>query len=400
MKVLSQTMTALMLCVIISCANQSSPQGYSCSVIEKEMLDTAKVLVVDSTDHRFDLFGDVSQVLVYQDSLVIAFNKYKAYGEPLISIYEGDAPLRHLADYIPRGAEAGEMVASRMLIAGDNLFIYDSFYSRRYVTIPLHKPLPPAGSLQLSNSGVEERGVAMVPFQGGVLVENPQCYTNKEVGIHNDVPRLLYYKQGKCQTPQAPVAYQVADVNTGADLHYSAKQRRVCFISHLYSFVEFYDDSLRLVHRVTIPSGEHESQEVLVYPAAMTMYQRRKNKDRSASTNATFDKTQRVVGAGEQFHAFLCSYADDDYIYLAYCGKRFNFDFHTYPSFILVLDWQGNLVDTYRFNRWIEALSPSSEPDAFYLSVFADDGHESARMKHVKVHASTPDTLNTATKSL
>lgn len=385
MKVLSLTMTALILCVAISCANQSSPQGYMSTVIKKEMLDTAKVLVMDSTEHRFDQLSDISQVLVYHDSLIITSNKYKAYGEPIVSIYEGNTPLRHLADYIPRGADAGEMVASEMLITGDKLFIYDSFYSRRYVTIPLHKPLPPAENLQLSNSGVEERGVAMVPFRDGVLVENPQCYTNEEVGIHNDVPRLLYYKQGKCQTPQAPVVYQVADVNTGANLHYSAKQHRVCFISNLYSLVEFYDDSLRLVHRVTIPSGEYESQEVLVYAPTMTMHQKKNNKDRSASTNATFDKTQRVVGAGEQFHAFLCSYADDDYIYLAYCGKRFGFNFHTYPSFILVLDWQGNLIDTYRFNRWIEALSPSSERGTFYLTVYDDDDSDNAKMRLVKV---------------
>ena len=63
----------------------------------------------------------------------------------------------------------------------------------------------------------------------------------------------------------------------------------------------------------------------------------------------------------------------------------FAHDYHTYPSYILVLDWSGNLEATYRFDRWIQAISPSTETGVFYLTVYADDDSSSARMKLIKV---------------
>ena len=63
----------------------------------------------------------------------------------------------------------------------------------------------------------------------------------------------------------------------------------------------------------------------------------------------------------------------------------FSHDYHTYSTHILVLDWNGNLVATYRFDRWIQAISPSQTPGAFYLTVYADDDCSSVRMKLVKV---------------
>ena len=50
-----------------------------------------------------------------------------------------------------------------------------------------------------------------------------------------------------------------------------------------------------------------------------------------------------------------------------------------------MLDWDGNLVDTYRYDRWIQTISPSQTPGQFYLTVYADDDCNSARMKLVKV---------------
>ena len=275
------------------------------------------------------------------------------------------------------------MVACRIHIAGDKLFVSDCYYTGRYCTIGLRKPLIPADELHLSSSGVEERGVAAVPFRDGLIVENPQCYANDEAGIRNDVPRLLYYRQGRCLTPQETVAYQVADINTGADIHYSTTHQRVCFVSHRQPLVEFYDDSLHLVHSLTMQSGG--SQKIHIGNPQTVMHQQRQRGETGPGIRATFDKTQRVVGAGSQFHAFLCSAADEEHIFLVYCGKMFAHDYHTYPSYILVLDWNGNLTDAYRFDRWIQAISPGTETGVFYLTVYADDVSSSARMKLIKV---------------
>ena len=369
----------------VSCtdANKTSPDGIRTTVIDQTVLDSATVLVIDSADQRFAHIVNSNQMLVYQDSLLIVSHSQKTYGEPIISLYDRSNPLRRLANYIPRGSDTDEMVACGIHIAGDELFVSDSYYTGRYCSIPLKK-LPPADELHLSPSGVEERGVAITPFRDGLLVENPQCYSNEEAGIHNDVPRLLHFRNGRCLNPHEPVSFQVADVNTGADIHYSETHGRACFVSHRQPLVEFYDDSLHLIHSLIMPS-EGLAQKISVGKPQTTMHQIRHRGETGRGISATFDQTQRVVGASNQFHAFLCSAADDAHIYLVYCGKMFSHDYHTYSTHILVLDWNGNLVATYRFDRWIQAISPSQTPGAFYLTVYADDDCSSVRMKLVKV---------------
>ena len=383
MKSVLKIIAVLILFAAASCAdaNKTSPD-IPTTVIDQTVLDSATVLVVDSTDQRFAHIVNSNQMLVYQDSLLIVSHSYQTYGEPIISLYDRGNPLRRLAHYIPRGSDTDEMVACRIHIAGDELFVSDCFYTGRYCAIPLKK-LPPADQLQLSVSGVEERGVAITPFHDGLLVENPQCYSDDEAGIHNDVPRLLHFRNGRCLNSHEPVSFQVADVNTGADIHYNELCQRICFVSHRQPLVEFYDDSLHLVHSLTLQSDD--LQKIHVGKPQTTMHQTRHRGETGRGISATFDQTQRVVGAGSQLHAFLCSAADEEHIYLVYCGKLFGYDYHTYPTHILVLDWNGNLVATYRFDRWIQAISPSQTPGAFYLTIYADDDCSSARMKLVKV---------------
>lgn len=363
------------------------PNGNKSNQTKHNLLDTATDVVVDSTGHNFEIFANATVMLVYKDSILVVSNKNTQYGEPLISIYDIENQMRHLADYIPRGYETNEMMACGIHINGDHLFVSDCYYTGRYCTIDLRKPLHHAYKLHLNASGVEERGVAIAPFRDGLLVENPQCYSNEEVDIHNDVSRLLYYKNGRCVNPQEPVSYLVADVNTGADIYYNESTERICFVSHRQPLVEFYDDSLRLIHKLSFPSKEVQKIHVeYIQPRAHNNHNR--DIDRG---NVSFERTRRVVGAGSQFHSFLCSTADEEYIYLVYCGKLFNYDYHTFPSYIIVLDWNGKVVDTYIFDRWVQAISPSMETGRFYLTVYADDDCNSSRMKLVKVTPRMPE---------
>ena len=377
-----KVIAALISFVAISCANgnMATSDGIGTAIIGKTSLDGATALVVDIADRRFENFTDANVALVYKDSILIVNNRNPQYGDPLISLYDINRQMRHIADYIPRGSDTDEMVACGIHIAGDKLFVSDSYYTGRYCAIPLKK-IPPADQLHLSVSGVEERGVAISPFHDGLLVENPQCYSNDEAGIHNDVPRLLHYRNGRCLTPQETVAYQVAEVNTGADIHYNESCGRICFVSHRQPFVEFYDDSLQLVHSIRL---ESESLQKIHVESPQTRVHNNLKGDIGRG-NVSFERARRVVGAGSQLHSFLCSAANDEHIYLVYCGRLFNYAYHTFPTYILVLDWNGNLVATYRYNRWIQAVSPSTKTDTFYLTVYADDGPDSARMKLVKV---------------
>lgn len=368
-------------CTLVSCvSNDSSNDGVRNITVDQSVLDSATVLVIDSTEQRFEKMRD-ALMLVYHDSIIIANNRKPEYREPLISIYELRKRVHHLIDYIPFEVNDDEMLAFSMNIIGDELFTYDGFYTRNYCTIGLRKPLVQADQLRFIPSGIEERGVVAIPYHDGLLVENPQCYDNEMVGIHNEVSRFLYYKHGKCQNPQEPTEFLVEDINTGADIHYNRTRGRACYLSHHQPFMELYDDSLHLLQRITFQS--EAVGDISVGAPKRTMHQKRNSDDSRMS--AKFDETKRVVGASNKMHGFLCSASDENHLYLVYCGKRLSFDYHTFQTYIIVMDWEGKMVNTYRYDRWIHSISPSSEPSTFYFTIYANDDANDATMKLVKV---------------
>ena len=100
MKSVLKIIAVLILFAAASCAdaNKTSPDGIRTTVIDQAVLDSATVLVVDSTDQRFTNITDANTMLVYQDSLLIVSHSEQSYGEPIISLYDRGNPLRRLGN--------------------------------------------------------------------------------------------------------------------------------------------------------------------------------------------------------------------------------------------------------------------------------------------------------------
>ena len=129
MKNVLNIMATLFVSLAASCADQATPTVPNVTVIDQTVLDSATVLVIDSTERRFDYMPGANQMLVYKDSILIVSRSEQNYGEPILSLYDRGNPLRHLGDYIPRGSDDDEMVACRIQIAGDGLFVSDCYYT-------------------------------------------------------------------------------------------------------------------------------------------------------------------------------------------------------------------------------------------------------------------------------
>lgn len=112
---------ALFSFAAISCSGdkKASSDGIRNTAISQTYLDSVTMLVVDSTDRRFESFTDANVALVYKDCILIVNNRNPQYGDPLISLYDINNRMRKIADYIPRGSETDEMMACRIHIAGD-----------------------------------------------------------------------------------------------------------------------------------------------------------------------------------------------------------------------------------------------------------------------------------------
>ena len=98
MKSILTTITAITSLAVMSCAGQPSPTGPTAAVIDKALLDSATVLVIDSTEHRFDFMPGAHQMLVYHDSIVIvsrwiqAISPSSKTGTFYLTIYADENP--------------------------------------------------------------------------------------------------------------------------------------------------------------------------------------------------------------------------------------------------------------------------------------------------------------------
>ena len=59
-------MATLFVSLAASCADQATPTVPNVTVIDQTVLDSATVLVIDSTERRFDYMPGANQMLVYR----------------------------------------------------------------------------------------------------------------------------------------------------------------------------------------------------------------------------------------------------------------------------------------------------------------------------------------------
>ena len=124
-------MAILISFTVISCSdgNKAPSSGNQNSQTRLSLIDNVMELAEDSTERRFENIADAYAMLVYKDSILIVSNKNPQHGAPLISLYDINGRMHHVADYIPRGSSTNEMTACRIHIAGDELFVSDSYHT-------------------------------------------------------------------------------------------------------------------------------------------------------------------------------------------------------------------------------------------------------------------------------
>ena len=112
-------MAILISFTVISCSdgNQAPSSGNQSSQTRLSLIDNVMELAEDSTERRFENIADAYVMLVYKDSILIVSNKNPQHGAPLISLYDINCRMHHVADYIPRGSSTNEMTACRIHIA-------------------------------------------------------------------------------------------------------------------------------------------------------------------------------------------------------------------------------------------------------------------------------------------
>lgn len=184
-------------------------------------------------------------------------------------------------------------------------------------------------------------------------------YTNKKLGINIDLPRLEMAKFGDTNITWSPSDFKCTPFNvTNGHIATSLKHKRALYASAESPILELYNDKLHLLKTIRIPDSFEDKLNIIKEDDGYIVY-------------------KRVLPM-----SFACCGTINDCFYLLYSGYAYdvttfnpakNKDDKYFPL-ILKFDMEGNLLNTYKTDRYIFRLSMSKDEKAAYATGFDENG--------------------------
>lgn len=184
-------------------------------------------------------------------------------------------------------------------------------------------------------------------------------YTNKELGIDIDLPRLEMAKFGDTNITWSPSDFKYTPYNvTNGYIATSLKHKRTLYASAGSPFLELYNDKLHLLKTIRIPDSFEDKLNIIKKDDGYIVYKRFLPK------------------------SFACCGTINDCFYLLYSGYAYdvttfnpaNNKDEKYFPLIFKFDMEGNLLNIYKTDRYIFELSMSRDEKAAYATGFDENG--------------------------
>ncbi len=291
-------------------------------------------------------FINAKDFFVYNDSVLIVLNKpHKS--NPFV-IFHNLNTNRDIAKYINLGNGPGEMLNCIAHIRNSNLYVHD-FVKNILAIIDIDSVLISGETYKLDpfirfSNNVGSPFVTMYDDDTLIML-NPYCFIDKNLGIDNRQPRFIISEIGKDSgLILNSKLYYTYNVSQGVVIP-SIDRNRVVFASCFTSEIEFYDYNLNPILKVDGP--------VKMKPS----YRCNANKDIS------FNK---IVP-----YSYMSYCIDDDSIYFSYVGDYFTKEkqLHDFDSLIIEIDWSGNIGNVYHSPEYIKTISKSEKLFKFYSKI-------------------------------
>lgn len=247
------------------------------------------------------------------------------------AVYDIDSKDR-LAEYLQYGIGQGKVNYPNVRILDDSVVVSEYISNAMYI-IPRNAGYDKAVEPVVRNFGFIS--VEKIPFKGGFVYLNPYWFENAGLGISNGEPRLVF-SDGKTEVPVHEGKHQSTSVVQGHIL-YSPQAGKFAYVETTYSLVEIYDADLNLQKTVT---GPDDYMPDYAYDERGIMF---------SSTSLPM--------------SYVSSCSDAEHIYLLYEGyssehklevsarrgyHEADVDNGNKVMLLLVLDWNGKLVGSFR----------------------------------------------------
>lgn len=317
--------------------------------IPDSVFDRAEVLL-PSGELDYKPSGGESQIYVFGDTLLLVCEKLSEAGRlfTVLNLKTGeDLTPDSLFLY---GAEDGKLMPSIVYRHRDTLLISDVVKRDIYLIsvddLLAGRKCPPLAS------DIKWSANKILPYRGRLLFLNSECFPEVSEEYHKDGPRFAYTDSSyNYEAPQS--MYSTLSVVTGEyDINWS--KGRIIFGDDDVNRIEVYDTDLKLL-RILMGRNRFMPEYACV-----------QNRD-----GYIFAYT------GEICQAYRAVVSTDEFAYLLYMDSVWieDEDRDSFCSYVLKMDWNGNIVTSYRIGAYVKSLSVSENDSCLYAFCLDEHGY-------------------------
>ncbi len=335
-----------------SCGDVKSSPHVSGIVLSHDIIDNARILGFDKAADLKDYIF-VKDAYIYEDTILVMLNVPKASNFiDIVNLRTGDL----LWQGVKKGRGPSEVLSAQVWFNNGELTISDianqKFYIVQVDSVLKYRDefkMPEPLSLAVDGSST----TLLCPYGKDSLVcLNNNVLVDKRFEIDNAGPRLVAGRNGdNIRVASSRDKYDVFNVSQGSILC-SKEHNSIVFCSSTRNRLEWMRyDTLEPFLVYDGPGKEQNEYHI--------------SKDGSVS----FDKTFLVA------YNSVCS--TSDLVFFSYTGQFYQSEVHLAksPTFILVFNWEGEFLDSYKVDCFMKKLSVSQDGKYLYGSGYDNDGN-------------------------
>ena len=340
------TIILLFLVIMTSCSTEKASNVEVVEIpesIKSDAIELSAKIVPFAEPHLY-----VYKYFVYNDSLLLVCNMSSSE-EKAIKVYTYPE-LEFISDFIPFGRGPGELLSAGFAVSGDKLVVDDQNVRYNFI-IPIDSLLNEDYTPLYNNHGIQ--GSIFAEYSKDSLVgNNPNYFSDDERGIGNDAERLVLLSKTN-ELGQESVfgkhKYYAGNVSYGS-LITNQDKKVIVYAGAYFPDIEIYDYDLNLKKIVRAPGEFKYSYSV--------------------------DAKNNWIELNHTIFCFSDLFNTDDYFYASYIGSYYKGGDvlqGNYESLIFKLDWDGNLIETYKYDKRIFTFTVSTDGNTFYATVLDDE---------------------------
>lgn len=318
--------------------------------LNKTVLDDAAVMKVDTVHFSKD-FLCASAFLVYQDSALVVINGRKT-SDYFIEIYNLKSK-ETIAQYFKKGKGHNELLSANADL-NKNMLIVNDFVRAQFAFINMDSVLQdPNYRVSVRQHELRDCPTA-IPYKGKFLVENPYCFTSKEMGVKQGLeygePRFIVTNGSDRWSDTDKYKYYTRNVAVDGRIIYNASKHRLLYANCHESRLEVYDDDLNLLKEVNGPV-KLEAKYVL--------------------EPMDGNNKKEVVFCEYAPFAYQAYCTDEEDLYLVYLGQNLypgKNSMEDMTAYVLQFDWEGNFKKCYTVGKFVINLTKGTDKNVFYAT--------------------------------